>query len=273
MRKYGTELLEANYPISFHSSRMVPFCWFRLLPIRASRQKALDSNTHSRHNYTGRIYSLQGEHLPRSCDGPHLSQHITIKIASIFCSQRIQPLLFCYGLWNRNYYIFWTITWFSDLSSFAAFATCASALFRDTMAQIRNLCFFPLKETQLEPAIHFLSNGKILLTNISQLNRFLDGYLKCIRVVPCNCKVEMFLDNSTLPSRYWLTKLANCRPSVNISRIHHIVMSVYSPFSPIRPLETWEAVLTWINLSTCSTTGFPSFSAQIPPIYFKRYET
>ena len=121
-------------------------------------QKCLNPTTPSRSTVHGWCHSVdsdyflfgrQGEHLiPRSCDGPHFSQHITIKIASIFCSQRTQPLLFCYGLWNRNYYIFWTITWFSDLSSFAAFATCASALFRDTMAQIRNLCSFPLKETQ-----------------------------------------------------------------------------------------------------------------------------
>ena len=49
--------------------------------------------------------------------------------------------------------------------SFATSATCVSALFRDTMAQIHNLCSFSLQETELEPAVHFLSNGKILLTN------------------------------------------------------------------------------------------------------------
>jgi len=114
--------------------------------------------------------------------------------------------------------------------SFATSPTCVSALFKDAVAQIHNLCSFSLQEAEFEPAVHFLSNGKILLTNVSQLTlnccgeeRVLDGCIHCIRLVPCNCKVAIFLGNSTLPSRFWLPKLATCRPSDNISRIYHIV--------------------------------------------------
>jgi len=53
--------------------------------------------------------------------------------------------------------------------SFNTASSCISALFRNNNTQILQLCSFSLHEQSLEPNVLFLENGRILLTNISEM--------------------------------------------------------------------------------------------------------
>jgi len=114
--------------------------------------------------------------------------------------------------------------------SFQTGATCTSAIFRNNISQIRQLCSFSIHERTLEPSIHFLSNSRILLTNISQVTldcggeiRIVDGCVQCVREISCNCRVGIFWENSTQLTRFWSPKLARCRSSVNITKVRYVV--------------------------------------------------
>ena len=116
------------------------------------------------------------------------------------------------------------------LRSYQSGATCVSALFRNNVSQIRDLCSFSVQERILEPNIHFLPNNQILLTNVLEMllkcgsnNRILDGCTQCVRQVPCNCAIKIFLQNYTFPTYYWPPKLANCHLTFNVSQTRHVI--------------------------------------------------
>ena len=78
--------------------------------------------------------------------------------------------------------------------SFNTASSCISALFRNNIIQIRQLCSFSLHEQSLEPNVLFLENGRILLTNISEMTldcisaqSTLDGCVQCVRDITCDC--------------------------------------------------------------------------------------
>ena len=114
--------------------------------------------------------------------------------------------------------------------SFQTASSCVSALFVNDVAGAHSLCSFTLQENSLLPTVHFLSNSRILLTNISSLlltcgsqDRNLTGCLICTRLVPCNCLVKLFLQNSTLPNFFWPSKLSQCDFRADRSEIKHVV--------------------------------------------------
>ena len=114
--------------------------------------------------------------------------------------------------------------------SFHTANSCVSALFVNDVAGAHSLCSFTLQENPLLPTVHFLSNSRILLTNISSLlltcgsqDRNLTGCLICTRPVPCNCRVKLFLQNSTLPNFFWPWKLTQCDFRADGSEIKHVV--------------------------------------------------
>jgi len=91
-------------------------------------------------------------------------------------------------------------------------------------------CSFTLQESPLLPTVHFLSNSQILLTNVSSLlltcesqNRNFTGCLICMRQVPCNCCVQLFLQNSTLPNFFWPSKLTQRDFRADGSQIRHVI--------------------------------------------------
>ena len=97
-----------------------------------------------------------------------------------------------------------------SLSSFTTGATCLSAIFRNNVTQIRDLCSFTLHENPLEPQVHFLSNSRIPLINVSQItlncstgDRTFLGCTQCVRNIKCNCQVKLFTPNSSQPARVW----------------------------------------------------------------------
>ena len=114
--------------------------------------------------------------------------------------------------------------------SFHTASSCVSALFMNDVTQVHNLCSFTLQENPLQPAVHFLSNSRILLTNVSSLlltcgsqDKNLTGCLICTRQVLCNCCVKLFLQNSTVPNFFWPPKLTQCDFRTDGSEIMHIV--------------------------------------------------
>ena len=114
--------------------------------------------------------------------------------------------------------------------SFHTAATCVSALFMNNVTQVHKLCSFSLEENPLLPTVHFLSNSRILLTNVSSLvltcrsqDTILTGCLNCMRDVPCNCTVKLFLQNSSLPSFFWPSKLSQCPFLSDKSDVSHII--------------------------------------------------
>jgi len=114
--------------------------------------------------------------------------------------------------------------------SFHTASSCVSALFLNDVAGIHKLCSFTLQESPLLPTVHFLSNSQILLTNVSSLlltcgsqNRNFTGCLICMRQVPCNCRVQLFLQNSTLPNFFWPSKLTQCDFRADGSQIRHVI--------------------------------------------------
>jgi len=96
--------------------------------------------------------------------------------------------------------------------------------------QVHKLCSFTLRKNPLEPAVHFLSNSRILLTNVSSLtltcrsrDTILTGCLNCMRNVPCNCTIKLFLQNSSLPNFFWPSKLSQCPFLSGRSDVSHII--------------------------------------------------
>ena len=124
--------------------------------------------------------------------------------------------------------------------SFHTASTCVFALFMNDVTRVHNLCSFALHENPLQPAVHFLFNSQILLTNVSSLlltcgsqDRNLTGCLICMRQIPCNCRVKLFLKNSTLPIFFWPSKLPQCGLRTDGSEIKHVInmASLQSLFS------------------------------------------
>jgi len=80
-------------------------------------------------------------------------------------------------------------------------------LFMNDVTRVHNLFFFALHQNFLQPAVHFLFNSRILLTNVSSLlltcgsqDKNLTRCLICMLQIPCNCRVKLFLQNSSLPN-------------------------------------------------------------------------
>jgi len=118
----------------------------------------------------------------------------------------------------------------TSFSSLSTGATCVSALYRNNITQTRELCPFTLQEDPLEPQVHFLSNSRILRTNVSEItlncgtsDRTFHGCTQCVREIPCNFEVKLFPPNSSQPSRIWLPKLSSCRNEVNITKTRYVV--------------------------------------------------
>ena len=95
---------------------------------------------------------------------------------------------------------------------------------------MHELCSFTLQKNQLEPVVHFLSKSRILLTNMSSLvlscrsqDTILPGCLNCMRDVPCNCTVKLFLQNSSLPNFFWPSKLSQYPFLSGRSDVSHII--------------------------------------------------
>ena len=116
------------------------------------------------------------------------------------------------------------------LNSFETGSTCISALYRNDLSQIRQLCSFSIKEHALVPSVNFLSNGTVIFTNLSSLTlkcsdgmHVLEGCVQCVRRVPCNCEVQVYMTNSSLPTRYWPSKLFGCPIAANVTETHYIV--------------------------------------------------
>ena len=127
-----------------------------------------------------------------------------------------------------------TLLYLSDkdivFKDFSTAASCVSALFLNNIEQIHNLCSFTLQQNFVQPNVLFLSNGKILLSNISAITLHcngqhtnLPGCIQCVRSLPCNCGVKVFLQNSSLPSLFWSPRLVGCSRSVNVSKTRYIV--------------------------------------------------
>ena len=113
-----------------------------------------------------------------------------------------------------------------SFNSFNTGATYLSALFRNNITQVRELCSFQLQEIPLEPKIHFLSNSRILLTTVSEIaikcgtkDSIFQGCTQCIR----NCQVTILAPNSSVASRTWPPKISTCRYDVNVTKIQHII--------------------------------------------------
>ena len=114
--------------------------------------------------------------------------------------------------------------------SFHTASSCVSALFLNDVAGVHMLCFFTLQKSPLLPAVPFLSNFQILLTNVPSLlmtcgsqDRNFTGCLICTRQVPCNCHVKLFLRNSTPPNIFWPSKLPQCNFRADGSEIKHVI--------------------------------------------------
>ena len=121
--------------------------------------------------------------------------------------------------------------------SFHTAASCVSALFMNNVTQVHKLCSFTLQENELQPSVQFLSNLRILLTNVSSLvltcgsqDTILTGCLICMRDVPCNCSVKLFLQNSSLPNFFWPSKLSQCPYRSDRSGVRHNMASLQSFF-------------------------------------------
>jgi len=117
-----------------------------------------------------------------------------------------------------------------SFNSFNTGATCLSALFRNYIMQVREICSFQLQEVPPELQIHFLSNSRILLTNVSEMaikcgtkDSIFQGCTQCIRDLACNCQVTILAPNSSVPSRSCPPKISTCRYDVNVRQIQHII--------------------------------------------------